>query len=190
MFIMRAFIAIELPAQIKKVLAGVQNELKTSLPKISWVQPDNLHLTVKFLGEITDTQANGVRELMAAALKTTPPFTINLSQLGAFPDLRRPRIIWAGSWETPAQLDQLVQKIQSGCLSLKIPLETRIYKTHVTLARIKNPVRETILAAALKAAQNTFAAQALKINFKGITLFQSVLNAGGPIYSIVDRAEF
>jgi 2'-5' RNA ligase len=182
---MRAFIAIELPLVIKNSLAKVQDKLKTNLPEISWVAFDNLHLSLKFLGEVSLEQINAIRQIIAEINKTAFVFEIKLEILGVFPDYRKAQIIWTGTKQAPGQLQQLVDQLQVKLLKIGLPKEQRHFQTHITLGRIKKPLRPGDLESALDKAKNDLAGMNLEFNAGGITLFQSVLGAGGPTYKIL-----
>ena len=109
---MRTFTAIELPAEIKISLAKIQEKLKTSLPKISWVKPENLHLSLKFIGEVSAEQADNFKQLITGAAETAAPFELKIDSLGVFPDTSGARIIWAGTDAPAPPLLQLVEELE------------------------------------------------------------------------------
>jgi RNA 2',3'-cyclic 3'-phosphodiesterase len=186
---MRTFIAIKLPAKIKDVLTEIQDRLKITLPKLSWVKSDNLHLSLKFIGEITDGQVTQVEQIIDQLTNAKEPFEIKLDLLGVFPDWRGARIIWIGTPQAPGQLNQLVQEIEKECLKLKIPPEKNIFRTHITLGRIRNPTDQSQLKEALRASENRIHDMDLKFTVEGIALFQSVLSPQGPNYRILKEAK-
>jgi len=187
---MRAFIAIELPLDIKNSLAKIQDKLKTSLPKISWVKPINLHLSLKFLGEISLSQLEEIRQIIAEIIKPTAGFEIKLETLGVFPNQRAARIIWIGTNQPPAQLIQFVEQLEKKLLASRIPKEQRAFQAHITLGRIKHPLNHSDLEKTLNKLQDEISDMNLELNVRGITLFQSVLGPGGPTYTILKEATF
>ncbi|MDP2927354.1 MAG: RNA 2',3'-cyclic phosphodiesterase [Candidatus Omnitrophota bacterium] len=187
---MRAFIAIELPLDIKNALVKIQDKLKTTLPKISWVKPANLHLSLKFLGEISLKQLKETQQIIAEIIKTSSPFEIKLETLGVFPNCRAARIIWIGTNQPPRQLKQLVDQLETKLLKIGLPEEQHPFRAHITLSRIKNPLIPSDLERGLDKVKNDCSDANLKFNTRGITLFQSVLGPGGPTYSILKEAAF
>ncbi len=185
---MRAFIAIKLPAQTKDALGRIQGKLKTALPELNWVKPENLHLSLKFLGEINDAQAKEAQESITLAAKTTGAFEVNLNLLGVFPG-QRSRVIWAGTNQTPLKLIQLAQVVEKECLRLKITAAHRPFQAHITLGRIKNPIHQALLQEALQTQQQEIAKINLNFKVKRVSLFQSVLSPEGANYNILEEAD-
>jgi RNA 2',3'-cyclic 3'-phosphodiesterase len=183
---MRAFIAIELPENIKNDLTKIQDKLKISLPKINWVKPANLHLSLKFLGEISSSQLEPIVQVMTEIIKTTPPFEIKLETLSVFPNYRAARIIWIGINQPPPELKQLADQLETKLLKIGLPEEKRPFQAHITLGRIKNPLIPEDLEKGLDKIRN----DCLEFKIRGITLFQSLLGPGGPTYSILKEAAF
>jgi RNA 2',3'-cyclic 3'-phosphodiesterase len=186
---MRTFIAIKLPAKIKDPLTEIQDQLKITLPKLNWVKSDNLHLSLKFIGEITDEQVTQAEQIIDQLTKAKEPFEIKLDLLGVFPDWRRARIIWIGTHQASLQLNQLVQEAEKECLKLKIPTEKHLFQTHITLGRIRNLIDQSKLKETLQASQNQIHDMDLKFTVEGIALFQSVLSSDGPNYRILKEAK-
>ncbi|MFH0917962.1 MAG: RNA 2',3'-cyclic phosphodiesterase [Candidatus Omnitrophota bacterium] len=187
---MRAFIAIKLPLDIQTALVKIQDKLKTALPKINWVAPANLHLSLKFLGEISLEQLKDTQQIIAEIIKTTHSFQIRLETLGVFPNCRLARIIWIGTPQAPIPLKQLVEQLEKKLLPLKIPKEQHIFQTHITLGRLKYAIIPSVLEKELSGLKDKINDMNLKFYAGGITLFQSVLGPGGPTYSILKEADF
>jgi RNA 2',3'-cyclic 3'-phosphodiesterase len=178
---MRTFIAIELPLDIRNSLVKIQDKLKITLPKINWVKPANLHLSLKFLGEISLEQVESIQQIIADITKTFVPFEIRLDTLGVFPNYRTARIIWIGTNQPLFELKQLVDQLETKLLETGLPKEERPFQAHITLGRIKNP----LIPADLEKELNKVSGDCLDLKFNtgGITLFQSLLDPGGPTYS-------
>jgi len=186
---MRAFIAIELAPAIKDTLAKIQDGLKPGLPKVSWVKPQNLHLTLKFLGDISSPQLKEIKRIIAETGQETPAFKIKLDDLGVFPGLRQARIIWAGiSRDIPVK--QLAGTLETKLSRIGIAKEKREFSSHITIARVKNPLDPANLETGLKKAKNDLLGANLEFNAGGITLFESVLEAQGPVYTVLEKANF
>jgi len=187
---MRAFIAIDLPTEIKNNLSKIQDKLKTTLPKVSWVKPINLHLTLKFLGEISPKQLNDIRQVTTEIAKDTSSFKIELETLGVFPNTHSARIIWVGANQLPSELKILVDRIETIIAKLGKPKEERPFSAHITIARIKSNIDSSILENQINKINSEINCQDLGFNARGITLFESTLSPQGPAYTVVEEANF
>jgi len=137
MSVLRAFIAIELSSEISQRLDQVSAELKKRLPvsAVRWVPARNIHLTLKFLGDVSSTYIEALQKMIQAACGNYAPFDISVANLGAFPSVRRPRVIWVGITAAEA-LPALQQSIESGAAHLDYPPEDRPFSPHLTLGRL------------------------------------------------------
>lgn len=130
----RAFIAIPLPAPLRHAIAALQQELTGELPGIRWSAPDNMHLTLRFLGEVPADLLENVKASMLSVKSCAGPFSVGVRGVGAFPDPRRPRVLWLGL--TPAApLLALHRCCEAALTALGIPGEARGYTPHLTLGR-------------------------------------------------------
>src|SRR5215510_15157292 len=93
---MRTFIAIEIPSEIKSALAALQTELRRAGADVSWTKPENMHLTLKFLGEVAEKRVVEVEKVCLTLGDESRPFTLMLNDTGVFPNTRQPRVLWAG----------------------------------------------------------------------------------------------
>jgi len=187
---MRAFIAIELPIEIKNNLSKIQDKLNITLPKVSWVKPINLHLTLKFLGEISSKQLKDIRQATAEIAKDTSNFKIKLETLGVFPNMHSGRIIWIGTNQLPSELKILVDRIETKIAELGKPKEQRPFSAHITIARIKSTINSSILESQIKNINTKIGCQNLGFDARGITLFESSLSSQGPTYTVIEEANF
>ena len=144
---MRAFIAIDLPDSIRAELRRKQASFRPASHEARWTQPEGIHLTLKFLGEISDQKVQEVCE----SLKKLGPFegfAIGLKGFGFFPDARRPRVFWAGV-EAPPNLEQLADQVEEAMARIGFAREERAYRPHLTLARYRVPQAQPALQALL-----------------------------------------
>ncbi|MCJ7790877.1 MAG: RNA 2',3'-cyclic phosphodiesterase [Dehalococcoidia bacterium] len=134
----RSFIAIELPQAVKTGLQQLQTEL--TLPRYSFVKcvsPEGIHLTLKFLGNISAQKVTDITGVMEQASQGVNPFQLQLTEVGAFPNMRRPRVLWVG---IKGEVDKLVgwqQRIDMGLVPLGFAKEARPFTPHLTLARLR-----------------------------------------------------
>lgn len=134
----RSFVAIELPEEAKKGLARLRKGLERDEHRfVKWVDPGGMHLTLKFLGNIPSRQATEIAETMGKAVQGISSFHLEISGLGAFPNLKQARVLWVGVGGELDQLSSLQQKIDSALAALGFPKEERPFVPHLTLARIR-----------------------------------------------------
>ena len=179
---MRAFIAIELPETLREALALEQARFRAVCPDARWTRPEGIHLTLKFLGEISGEQEAQVKKSLGQ-MERFEKFTVRARGFGFFPDARRPRVFWAGL-EAPAELARLAAKVESAMAALGFPAENRAFSPHLTLARFKvprpQPRLQELLAAQGDPLLGTFEASEF-------FLWESRLSPGGAEYRKVAR---
>lgn len=182
----RCFIAIELSQEIKEALAKIEDELKKGISGVKWVKPDNIHLTLKFLGHIEEETVEEIKKILTQAASQTKPFKIKLSSPGAFPTSTRPRVIWIGVDEENKESSNLVNLIEERITPLGIEKESRAFHSHLTLARVKFLKDKN----SVKNAFDSLKVPPAEMTASKITLFQSTLTRGGSIYAVLHEAEF
>ena len=133
----RIFVAVEIAPHIKGALSGLPGHLGMASRILRWVPPDNLHLTLRFLGGITATQTARVAEAAREAARTCVPFSVTLAGLGAFPSLRRPRVVWVGIADGADRLTALARALEEEIARRKFPRESRPFQPHLTVARVR-----------------------------------------------------
>jgi 2'-5' RNA ligase len=185
---MRTFIAIELPQEIKDALGRLQGQLKASGADVKWVAPNNIHLTLKFLGEIDDSQLDGVKRIIEDVAKSQSCFSIHLSSLGAFPKINFPRVIWVGFSEGDTETKEIAKELEERIAKVGIPKETRPFSSHITIGRVRSALNREKLIQSLQAIANDFDRQSLFCIVTKVTLFKSTLTPQGPIYEILKEA--
>jgi 2'-5' RNA ligase len=176
----RSFIAIELPDEIRQVLAQVQKELKRDVIGIRWVDSGSIHLTLKFLGPILPEQVVAIAAAVGAIVHGEPPLALNVSGLGAFPNARRPRVIWVGIVGEVERLGRLQARLEETLEPLGFPREQRSFRPHLTLGRVKDPRRPPDLTRAL--AETTVPASN-PFDVHEILVYKSDLRPTGAIYT-------
>lgn len=175
----RAFIAVELPDPLRQAVATLQTTLRAMGADVTWVEPVNLHFTLKFLGNIEENRVEALQEPLVEAARGHASFRLQVEGVGAFPGTRHPRVLWVGVTQGQEALAALAQTIESACRSLGFPTEARPFAAHLTIGRIRSPERLAPLVTQLPA-----------VEFPGgppapvdhLTLFQSLLSSRGPTY--------
>lgn len=169
---MRAFVAIFPPPEIQETLLRAAKNISVD-GNIRWVRRENVHLTLKFLGDIEEGMLEGVRAALAEVAGRHGPFYVRPSGLGAFPSGKKARILWAGTHKGSPALSSLAEDVESMLEPLGFGRERRGYKPHATLGRVRGrPVR-------LPDSANI---QAPKFAVRRLDLIESILGAEGATY--------
>ena len=182
---MRLFIAMPLPGKIEELLAEIIFTLKQNRAKVKWVAPKNIHLTLKFLGDTDEgkvPEINNVIEKVGSGYKT---IISEINCLGAFPNVRRPRVIWAGLTGGVDILAEIAGKIEDELEKIGFEKENRPFKSHLTLGRVKDNFGIADLTDAVE--KYDFTPE--EIIFDRIVLFKSTLTRQGPIYERLFETE-
>ncbi len=187
--IIRAFIAIELNKEIKAKLDAFQERLKESCADVKWVNPDSIHLTLKFLGNIPPSSVKQVKEILNNVAKKTAPFAIAFSKIGAFPKMDYPRVIWVGMEEGRNNIIELNRNLEDKLEKIGVVKEARPFEPHLTLGRVKSPKNKEELKK-IAESLNRSLTTAAKMRVSGITLFKSALSSKGAIYTPLSHATF
>lgn len=181
-FPMRLFLAIPIDKHILDALAGTVEKVRQSRASVRWVRPEGMHLTLKFLGE---TDPDRVKPLVEAVTKVTQsvmPFPLSVHGAGAYPSLKRPRVLWAGIIETSGTIHRLAAGIEEETGKLGWEKEKRKFSPHVTIGRVKGSMNIARLTAAM---------EELKVEHWGdqeageVALYSSELKPGGAVYERV-----
>lgn len=180
----RAFVALEMPEAIHRSLAEVSEGLKKELLGIPlrWVPVQNMHLTMKFLGEVMPDRVEEFGRVVKTRCAQFASFQISITGLGAFPSLRRARVIWVGI-EAPQSLSDLVTALESDFATLGFQREKRPFSAHLTLARVREHAQPSALQKIYDVissfpSPNTISAMANKV-----VLFRSELKPSGSVYN-------
>ena len=184
---MRTFIAIELSPEIKESLARIQSHLKYSGADVKWVETDNIHLTLKFLGDITEENCGKIRSILDEIGRSVKPFEMSVKDIGAFPNIDYPRIIWVGLDKGTVESKILAEKIGKEVLKIGFQKEPRPFTPHLTIGRVRSPKNKEAL-------KQKFTTHSLQLTTKpqlisSIMLFQSTLTPKGPIYTKLHEAK-
>src|SRR5712691_4395077 len=196
---LRAFIAIKLSDELKRHIGSVQAEMKREVSglgrgskgvKIGWAQPEGIHLTLKFLGDIQEAQVEALRGVLFKAAASARPFTLEARGLGAFPNPRAPRVIWLGlhgSNDDMEEMQRLQAAVEDGAAGLGFPKEARAFTPHLTLARIRDRVEAGTLEPILTAQQNRVVGG---FTLSSVELIKSELRPSGAVYTTLVEVPF
>lgn len=189
--LVRAFIALEIPPALRKVIeektAGLRQAADASL--VRWIQPGNLHLTLKFLGDVSSATIPFITQALTAEAARFEAFELQLGRLGAFPTSKRPRVIWVGI-QAPAALETLQRDVEAATVRLGYPSEDRPFSPHLTIGRVKAhlPARdlERIHAAVESHPLGTLG----RAGVNAVHLIKSELHPSGSVYTKLFSAPF
>jgi RNA 2',3'-cyclic 3'-phosphodiesterase len=186
----RLFTAVELPLNLRRQLSGLIAQLGEALPRgsVRWVRAEGIHLTLKFYGEVATDQAPRLQAALARAAGSAAPMALELRELGAFPSLARPRVIWVGVQGEVDKLNALQRAVEEASAPLGFEPEARGFTPHLTLGRVNagwSPAYQAKLAEACArlgpSLRGAFLAEAL-------SLMRSELGRGGAVYTCLAAA--
>jgi 2'-5' RNA ligase len=186
----RSFIAMELSQDLKVQLAKLQSRLKTDRPRVKWVSPDGIHLTLKFLGDVDAARIAQVTQAMTEAVKGIQSFELAVGQLGVFPNPQKVQVVWVGLEGDLTTLDSLYRQLEDSMAKIGFPPENRGFKPHLTLARVGSEAlpderkRFGDLVTACKADIN------YSMKASSLSLMKSVLAPSGASYTRLSLIEF
>lgn len=181
---MRAFVAIEMDEPVRRALAGLIEELNRPRQPVKWVAAENIHLTLKFLGDVADARAGEAVQIVRDCAQGIGPFALTVRGTGAFPNPQKPRVIFAGAEDERGAAHELARRLEERMVALGVEREERPFQCHVTLGRAREPRALPALAAKMAVAS---AREFGKMTVTQVTLFESTLTPQGPIYRAVER---
>jgi 2'-5' RNA ligase len=180
----RAFIAIDIPDDVRSALGEAQARLKRAHVgvKVSWTKIDNLHLTLQFLSYVEEPVIEKIKPALQFVAAQHGPFEVSVRGTGAFPNENLARVIWVGCEDSAGKLKRLAHAVQDTMQAFGFEPEHREFSAHLTLGRVKFPKPDVALTRALDSLKdNTFGA----LRVEAIHLVESQLHPEGSIYSIL-----
>lgn len=182
----RTFIAIDISPAVRRRAAVLQDKLRESEVNASWTDPENIHVTMQFLGDVDETLVPEVCKRVAAAAAPFAPFHASFAQAGAFPAADRPRTVWIGVDEGRENLVELHHAVQESLIEMRFPRELRTYKPHLTIGRIRDGGARRLRLTELLAHYHDFKADSCEVT--EVLIYASYLERSGPTYQIMGRA--
>ncbi len=184
--IMRTFIAIEIPGEIKGRLTELQRGLRNSGVDASWPRPEGIHLTLKFLGEVPEAKLPEIMGILRSAAQGTGVFRLEAAGAGAFPNAKAARVVWVGLSGDVDKLNRLQDAVEKAMADIGFAREDRKFTPHLTLGRIKY-IRSR--EAWLKALDGIKDAKLAVFDVNAVSLMKSELNRSGAVYTEMGRVE-
>ena len=181
---MRSFVAIEVPEIVKQSLVDLAASMKRSGIKASWAKPDNMHLTLRFLGEITGNDTDKLCELLGKRYSGFEPFIMNVEGVGVFPSVRRPSVIWAGIGLTGDLLSRAYEIAENAAREIGLEPERRTFHPHLTLGRIRDHRESGDLVSELDRHKDFHGGE---IAVSSVSLFSSELTPNGAIHTRIEE---
>jgi 2'-5' RNA ligase len=182
----RTFIALELPPEVISLLHRVQQDLKRLNIHARWVRPENIHLTIKFLGDTPTGAVDRIGAEMADAAGEFAPISLAVKGLGVFPGIKRPRVVWVGIDGDTQALLALQNRLEEQLGGFGFPREKRAFKAHLTLGRIKNAVNPEIVRQMLNEFTDLSSEDFI---LEHLILYKSDLKPSGAVYSRLKQAK-
>ncbi len=178
----RAFVAILLPDTVRAALGGEIELLRPVGRNVAWVAPDNLHVTLKFLGNLEPERLDRAASALAGVASAATPFELAIVGLGAFPSPTRPRVLWVGLGAGAGAAARLAVSVEGALAGQGFAPEDRPFAGHITLGRVREPRRDDGLASALTAGAGR---RIGRLAVDQLALMRSEPSPRGPRYSVV-----
>jgi 2'-5' RNA ligase len=176
----RTFIAVETSQAVRDRAAELMDSLQVARADVKWVQRQNLHLTLKFLGDVAEPDLPGVCEVVRQAVSGLSPFELEIRSAGAFPHPGRPRTLWLGAGEGAEAAAALAAAIEKALRKLGFPKEARRFETHLTIGRVRGG--GPALAELGRLLREHAAFDAGRFRVAEVVVFASHLGPKGPTY--------
>jgi 2'-5' RNA ligase len=184
MSLLRTFIAVDIPSHIQQIVQqkteSLRHTLDTSL--IRWVAVENMHLTLKFLGDVSSANIAMLTQILRAEAELVHAFEFYINGLGSFPSLRRPRVIYIGI-RAPAELEALYRGIESACTRLGYESEARSFSPHLTIGRVRQDVSVSDQQKIRGALEGTMIDALSTARVDSVHLYKSDLKQNGSVYT-------
>jgi 2'-5' RNA ligase len=190
MSLFRAFIALEFPASLQDAIQTQTARLREPLGEnlVRWVPAGNLHLTLKFLGEVPDTHMDFLKQMLTHEAQAHAGFDLQITGLGGFPNLKQPRILWLGL-QAPATLLSLQNAIETAAARLGHPKEQRAFSPHLTIGRVRQGLHGTDVEKISRSLASVQLGNIAPVSVDSVHLFKSDLKPSGPIYTKLFNAK-
>jgi len=185
---LRAFIALEIPHEIQQAIYKVASTLRADLGAcVRWTPPENMHLTLKFLGEVSPAQVDALTSALRVQADSVPAFKVEVGGLGSFPDGKRARVLWIGI-QAPAEIQTLQRGIESACARLGYESESRGFSPHLTIGRVRQDAMPADAQKIRRALETATIDLLGAVRVDSVHLFKSDLQKSGAVYTKIFSA--
>lgn len=177
---LRAFIALEMPPMVVDIVRQCQQELQRNGVRMKWIRPESVHLTIRFLGNISSEAVADIRGILEELADDSPSFCLQLKGVGVFPSPSRPRVLWIGLDGDMHLLEESYRRLSNLLFQKGIPKENRPFRGHLTIGRTKGPVDAGRLKTVVGSLENI---ESRPFSADRIGLYKSDLRPGGAVYT-------
>lgn len=184
---MRCFVGVKVPEPVRDLLVRVQEALRRADAAVKWVERENLHLTLKFLGDLDEGQVDSLRALLAEEATRWRPLALEYRGIGTFPERGTPRVVWAGAIGEIDRLAGLAVAVERHAETVGVPRERHPFVAHLTIGRVKSDRNLKRLQAAIEPQRDVPLG---KDEVGEFVLIRSTLTSDGPVYEAVESFVF
>jgi 2'-5' RNA ligase len=176
----RTFLALPLESTVRRELVRYQEVCAKMITSVKWVEEENLHLTLKFLGEVPQEQLTRIKSAAGKVAAAFPALNLSLGRPGAFPNFGRARVLWVGLADQGDKLRLLVRQLEEELALLGFPREEKEFVAHLTLGRLREPARVVL---------PPFSGEGMPVRMSKIVFYRSILTPRGPLYQALSELE-
>lgn len=179
----RAFVAVDLPEDVERALGAAAQSLRDArIEGLRAVRPEGIHLTLKFLGDVSESRVDEIGHALSETVAGHRQFEVSTGGFGAFPNTRRPQVLWVGISGRLEPLKGLQADVDAALGALELPTETRPFHPHLTLARLDRRMPADARRSSMDALESTGLPAGLPVGVRSVSLVQSILGRGGARY--------
>lgn len=189
MSILRAFIAIEIPESIQTAIQKETVSLRSAADSslVRWIPPANIHLTLKFLGDVSTTNLQFIKQMLTQECAQHFSFDLEIGKLGSFPTPKRPRVLWVGV-RAPADFEKLQKAIESAAARLGYAPETGDFSPHLTIGRVRQNLADSGMQKVRMALSSNHVGMLGTVKVSAVHLYKSDLQSTGSVYTKLSSA--
>lgn len=183
--VIRTFIAIELDDALHRTLRDLQAQFKRERAArgVRWVTPENIHVTLKFLGDVSAEQIPAIQRALADACAGIAPFALSIADVGAFPNTRRPNVVWVGARDDAGSTALLAKRVDDACAALGFAREERAFTPHLTLGRVHRDAAPSDRQFIGEMILNAKVGDLGRVRVERVSVMKSELRPGGSVYT-------
>jgi RNA 2',3'-cyclic 3'-phosphodiesterase len=181
----RLFVAVSISEQSRNAVSNLVENFRSESPGVRWVKPENLHLTLKFLGDVEESRLSSLKNALDSSVSDLRLFQFDLTNLGCFPNIKRPRVLWVGIEDESNQLVRLHKNIEEQFFKVDFPKEKRRFQPHLTVARIKDSRNSNLFLSEFQ----SYNLGQFTVDVADVLLIKSDLRQSGAKYSCLHKAK-
>ncbi len=183
---MRLFVAVELTPGIRRAIIDFAQQGWVNWADVKWVNPEHLHLTLKFLGEVPEKKVPRIQSTLETLASTTRRFSCEVKGASRFPSLGIPRVLWVGFSRGAVGFTELAKRVNETMKDLGFPPEERAFSPHITVGRLRSPIKWRELT---KSWEGSVSQMFGSMTVRSIVLMKSQLTREGPVYTPIKNIE-